>query len=527
MTDVFEPTSQTAYYQEQLRRLLDTAHLPECPVDWSKTPLDLAAREQLEGWILSLNDWYYRRFDETFFPWYKARIAEEINGRFDLYQDQQLLAQQMLFAYKYDAQLYNQLSRLLTRLAALELALQQSRMQLQAAGLRQCLKLVNQTRSLSQQLTLLSQELTRLSQWAQQAEIRLAFKQFPGHFSLLPVLNSYQPEDRKTTRFLQNLQLFIQLRQNLVQQLKQMTPENFALCQSAVQSARNESKNLQPDKKLPLELRHWYRQYFCPQDELFLQNIESRLLPKAGKLAEPAVLERYEGWLTSLLVILRRLWLNPSGPAAVSLPEMLQYALPSRNADTEQKELKALLDAFSAFLQTIQPGAPLDAAILLAGLEPLLPRVRSLMQRLLQSRDCQGSALAYPLQEVNAMLAAVEFTFDEIAEGQEAGQSLAGQLSLLQSELQTYRDRFEDLKEILSRQLQPRTVERTLKSLPFKLERWSIPASGEIPPEAAERLKEHRFDHLLPAKIPAGAGEIFLLQAGSLSECVMPEGEPV
>ena len=48
MTQEFNPTLEISHYEEQLRRLLDTAHLPACPMDFSSSSLTLADREKLE-----------------------------------------------------------------------------------------------------------------------------------------------------------------------------------------------------------------------------------------------------------------------------------------------------------------------------------------------------------------------------------------------------------------------------------------------------------------------------------------------
>ncbi len=524
MTAHFELADQIHVYQERLQRLLESIRqsFETCPVDLSGSSISLQEKETLEKWIAELNLWYYKRFHQTFFPFYKTQIAEEISAQFDLSQDQETLEQNILFVYKYNAQLYNQLIQILSQITQFERRLQTYQLVLQQTTLKQGLKFYNQMQELEEALQRLLQDFIRLSNWSQKIDVRLAFKQFPGHFSILPAIHSYSPSDRKSARFLNTIQLHIQLQLDSLQKMKGADNETSALL-LAFQNTKKALENEPLDKKIPAEIRHWYKQYFCLHQQLYVQNIEKELSAKNFSSKDTTSIEQYESWLTSLLIILQQLWLHPASGNDSALQETIHYAMAVYHSEQDQKTVKTFVESIQTFLQSIQPDRQFDTAVLLESARPILQPIHAFLQKIFRHVS-SGNALSLlrSLQEVDYTLSMVEFTFDEITENIAEHQSLLNRLNDFVLNLRQYQQGFDALREILNRQLQNRQAERCLKSVSLKIDRWTLTGQANLPQECVKRMTEQHLQHFFPQLPLQTEGDLFILQIGALCECVVP-----
>lgn len=529
MTMEIDINQQINLEQERLQQLLQEAarRFAACPLsaasfeEVEQNTLSPAAMEKLEAWVLELNTWYYQSFHRTFFPFYKTQISAEISRLFDVRQDQETLEKNILFVYKYDAQMYNQLMLLSSHIADFRRHLQQLHLETQQATLRQSLKFYNQMQELNRKLQQLSQYFSQISGWSQKVEVRLAFKQFPGHFSILPAIRSCQPADRKSMRFLTDLQLQIQIHLELMQRIKKMSADDTSILWQAVQNARREAAASFADKKLPLELRSWHKQYFCLNQQLYLQNLENAFVGKKSIPSCLAAAEAYEAFLNNLLIILQDLWLHPENNN--SLQEVIQYAMAPYNPDQDQKNLRQLLTSLQNFLKTIEPKSNPALETLLKGAAPIMQQVRTLLETWLrQSVLGNGTSLLLPLQETISILSTAEFTFDEISESAQTHHSLSVQTENLLHFSGQYQRTFDELRDILNRQLQPRQIERSLKGVALQIERWELSSCTALPEDCAARMEALELSHRIPSAFEQADGDLFLLQIGSLCECILP-----
>lgn len=298
-----EPELSVKNYYEQLNLFLQETktHLEKNLNIWDFENIGI---NELDEYILALNTFYYQTFHEHFFPKYKQLIHNDIYELYNLSQDENALKKNIITSFKNYAYLYNQLQNTLAQLQEIEQQLNIALNNIEQNIINKNLKSYFTLKQVVNKMNFLEQFLIDWQNTWQDNTLTIIQQNFPGHLSLLPVIQSLDPANKRHTRALNLFKTHLKL---FIATLNKLSKDNFSK-EVFVAQLRNLKSNAPQfnDKKIPLKLRVWYERYFSYHINHFLQLINYYIVDKKNE-ALLKLLAEMTHWLNSLDQALEKL----------------------------------------------------------------------------------------------------------------------------------------------------------------------------------------------------------------------------
>ncbi|NLO21072.1 MAG: hypothetical protein GX119_03640 [Syntrophomonadaceae bacterium] len=470
---------------------------------------DTLSLEDLDHYLLAVNSFYYRSFQEKFWPGYQKEISEQVNDLLNLKLQESQLSKYIAAVIKRHAHLFNQVKALSNELRGLKQEISDHILSLQDEIDRQVLELIYSLKELGNRLRELDSFMQELN------ELLKELQSWPSsQYSQFMVMAARSLDNSKDMNYSNRYYQMLKQQQQ-IRGLLDKSQQDDSLLLERIQRLRKQLLDCFPTDGGPLD--RFYQVQVQSRalhfTELIILHIQ---LENSTRVQE--LLQEFADFFAAWVKMLDLLLTHGRNPALIQLPELYELNLSQPGYMEElYYDLASAFASMDSLEQEIDKSPQADFNYLSQQLQNLLQLSAPLYLAMAQESSChQMDQLTGRLQGINGSWEVLDSRMRIIAEEYGHSAELIKYDEKLISFLDGQLELLDNIQHDLERLLAPRNLTRIWKDFDIRVTHIPLTPGEVLPPPYLYLLDKYhilaRITEEADNTILEAQGDIFLIR---------------